>query len=1039
MSLDALMLRPGNRGLACPLGGFAIDPSAGVERAVITHAHSDHLHRGSGAYWCAAPSVPLLRRRLARSAEIVGIPYGEVFRLGEARVSFHPAGHILGSAQVRVEIDGEVWVVTGDFKREPDPTCAAFAPVRCDTLVTESTFGLPVFRWPDSARTAARIASWWERNAARGQVSHLHCYSLGKAQRVLAEVGRLAGRPIVLQGEAAEFALLYRELGIALPAFERLSPGTDLAGALVLGASLEGGRLPAAGVASAFASGWVQIPSMRRGEGFVLSDHADWEGLVRTVRESGARRVVVEHGYAETFARYLREHGIDAQPLDALPRLEADEELRIAGGGAAGRTRRRRDAAGMGDLFAGEGGGEPAVSGPTSSSSVAFAASTIPGPVDAPSAVAPAQPFLAAPRDPGAPEDAQESIEACDSTLGGIAAGGCASIASFAPLCGAARFARLQTVLERALAEGDEDAAVAAIAAHLAGLVDADAAWTVELLFRPPRRALLPRREVLPSVARATGLPDWLVEEAHDACGDAVETAVALLRAARGVAVGGHARRTGGPEERMPVGDDGRADASGAAARGGLPDQVVVTDPVGADGPDVGSDPAVRAESLAACIERGLLPLRTGQAAARGALAAALWRDACDEALPFLVRLACGRLRPPVARPLLERAIAARAAVGLLLVSRRLDGFAPSSAGYAALVGPASAEEEARLTQAVGRPPLAVARHLDVGGPVGRSAFSVGSFIPADPALPETMRAPWSARSGPWLVEWKWPGLRASLATGSEAELRSSSGEPLSDRFPSIVEAARALRPALLDGVLGVFEADRIADPTILDLSGPGREAAGVAFTAFDLLELEAEAWNTFPLERRRAALVGLGLPSGPIRLPPAAVVSDPAEIPRMRARATGVGAAGIVVKHAHSAYGDPAAWWTLPADPLRFRAVLAYLQGPSRGHPRGEWAVAVRRGAAWETIARVDPGLDDDDVSEIVFWARENTVERSGPVRVVPPQMVLEIECAAVDPSSRRRNGIALRSPRIVSWLRGAAPNDASTWDELMGCRSQE
>jgi putative mRNA 3-end processing factor len=181
-------------GLYCAAGDFYIDPWDAVDRAAVTHAHSDHAHPGSRAYLAARPGEALLRGRVGADPHIQTVAYGERLRIGEAEVSLHPAGHILGSAQVRIEAKGEVWVVSGDYKLAPDPTCAPFEPVRCHTFVTESTFGLPVFRWPPESEVLDAIHQWWRGNRENGKASLLFAYPVGKAQRVLAGWMRPSGR-----------------------------------------------------------------------------------------------------------------------------------------------------------------------------------------------------------------------------------------------------------------------------------------------------------------------------------------------------------------------------------------------------------------------------------------------------------------------------------------------------------------------------------------------------------------------------------------------------------------------------------------------------------------------------------------------------------------------------------------------------------------------------------------------------------------------------------------------------------------------------
>src|SRR5687768_11872306 len=189
------MLQETAQGLFCPDGGFFIDPWQPVERAVITHAHGDHARPGSAAYLCTPETVPLLKRRFGEDATVQPLPCGRPLTMGGVTISLHPAGHVLGSAQVRIEGPGGVHVVGGDYKRAPDPTCAPFEPVRCDTFITESTFGLPIYRWDPTPSVVAEILAWWGANREAGRTSVIFCYTVGKAQRLLAEIAPFAPAP----------------------------------------------------------------------------------------------------------------------------------------------------------------------------------------------------------------------------------------------------------------------------------------------------------------------------------------------------------------------------------------------------------------------------------------------------------------------------------------------------------------------------------------------------------------------------------------------------------------------------------------------------------------------------------------------------------------------------------------------------------------------------------------------------------------------------------------------------------------------------
>jgi putative mRNA 3-end processing factor len=309
-------------GLYCPDGDFYIDPWAPVARAVITHAHGDHARAGSAAYLCASDCAPLLARRLGQSTLIEPHPYGSRVTLGDVRLSFHPAGHILGSAQVCIEGSQGVWVASGDFKRAPDPTCQQFEPIRCDTFVTESTFGLPIYCWDSTDSVMQDIVSWWDDNRARGLTSVLFCYTLGKAQRLLAELRRFVDRPVLVHGKMLQMIEAYRAAGVKLADTSALierPKGASTAGELVL-APLSARGTPwmrrLGDHSDAFASGLMRVRGVRRqrafDRGFVLSDHADWPSLLHTIAESGAERVLVTHGHAEPLARYLAEQGVES-------------------------------------------------------------------------------------------------------------------------------------------------------------------------------------------------------------------------------------------------------------------------------------------------------------------------------------------------------------------------------------------------------------------------------------------------------------------------------------------------------------------------------------------------------------------------------------------------------------------------------------------------------------------------------------------------------------------------------------------------------
>jgi putative mRNA 3-end processing factor len=335
---DLVVLRP--HGLYCAAGDFYVDPWRPVDRAVITHAHADHARPGHRHYLASAEGAGLLRSRLG-PVSLQTLAWGEVALQRGVRVSLHPAGHVLGSAQVRIEHRGQVWVVSGDYfvsgAGDRNPTCRAFEPLRCHCFITESTFGLPIYRWPPQAEVLRGVDAWWQHNARQGRPSLLLAYSLGKAQRVLAGVDASSG-PILVHEAVEMLNAVYREAGVALPPTEQITPATPrerFAGALVvappaLHGSAWAGRL--GDVSDAFASGWMQLRGARRRQGvdrgFVLSDHADWPGLLSAIRATGAARVVVTHGHEAVLVRWLCEQGLQAQSLST--RFGADDGESVA-------------------------------------------------------------------------------------------------------------------------------------------------------------------------------------------------------------------------------------------------------------------------------------------------------------------------------------------------------------------------------------------------------------------------------------------------------------------------------------------------------------------------------------------------------------------------------------------------------------------------------------------------------------------------------------------------------------------------------------
>lgn len=316
------------KGLYCHAGDFYIDPMRAVDTAIITHAHSDHARRGHKKYICVDRGEELLKTRLGKNISVETYKYGEVFYLGKVKISLHSAGHILGSAQVRLECDGEVWVASGDYKRDRDPSCDPFEVIQCDTFITEATFGTPNFVWEKNLDHGRMIHEWWTGNEKLGVNSILFGYSLGKAQRILAELNLFAHKPVIIHETIHELTECYRRQELQLAKTKLLK---DRLKELIFDQRLEGELILAppsilkeawasqlGRYRTAFASGWMQGGG-RRGydHGFVMSDHADWNDLNQTIRQSGAKKVYVQHRDG-ALIQHLRKNGLEAYSVEKL-------------------------------------------------------------------------------------------------------------------------------------------------------------------------------------------------------------------------------------------------------------------------------------------------------------------------------------------------------------------------------------------------------------------------------------------------------------------------------------------------------------------------------------------------------------------------------------------------------------------------------------------------------------------------------------------------------------------------------------------------
>jgi putative mRNA 3-end processing factor len=318
------LVRLTDKGLFCETGGFYVDPSKSVNKALITHSHSDHARTGSHSYLTVKQGELLLKHRLGDRINLQTIEYGQEISLNGVNVSFHPAGHILGSSQIRIEYKGEIWVVSGDYKLEPDSTCETFVPLKCNTYITESTFALPVFSWSPQKEIFDDINSWWRKNKNSGITSIIFGYTLGKAQRVIAGLDPSIGS-IYAHAAVENINKCYRDSGIKLPLTKKITEfidAQDSSGAMVIAP-------PSNDVSewsnkfhlfsTAFASGWMLVRKNRKrgffDRGFPLSDHADWNGLIKSIKETGAEKILVTHGSSSILAKWLRENGFNADVL----------------------------------------------------------------------------------------------------------------------------------------------------------------------------------------------------------------------------------------------------------------------------------------------------------------------------------------------------------------------------------------------------------------------------------------------------------------------------------------------------------------------------------------------------------------------------------------------------------------------------------------------------------------------------------------------------------------------------------------------------
>tara|TARA_R110002020_G_scaffold303939_4_gene519633 strand:- start:5906 stop:6925 length:1020 start_codon:yes stop_codon:yes gene_type:complete len=325
------LLQFNEKGIYCAAAKVYLDPWKPVDKAIISHGHADHSRYGHKQYITQHTNVPIIKHRLG-DIEVSGKEFGESFTINNVEFSFHPAGHIIGSSQIRVEHKGEVWVFTGDYKTENDGIAVPYEPIRCDTFITECTFGLPAFKWIPQAQVMNDINQWWAQNKADGRTSVLFGYSLGKAQRLIKHLDTDLGK-IYTHGAVENMNEVIRTL-VDLPPTERITRETkkeELKGNIVVAPPSAHGSpwlrkmVP---YVTASASGWMTFRGARRrraiDKGFVLSDHCDWQGLLQSIKETGAHKIICTHGYTDIFSRFLREQGYDARTEQT--QYEEDED-----------------------------------------------------------------------------------------------------------------------------------------------------------------------------------------------------------------------------------------------------------------------------------------------------------------------------------------------------------------------------------------------------------------------------------------------------------------------------------------------------------------------------------------------------------------------------------------------------------------------------------------------------------------------------------------------------------------------------------------
>ncbi len=1018
------------QGLYCAEGGFWIDPWRAVSRAVVTHAHTDHARYGCERYLTSATGKVVLAARLGPGAagRIDGLNYGRAIRVGDVLVSLHPAGHVLGSAQVRVQRlsgprAGEVWVASGDYKLALDGVSEPFEPVRCDTFITESTFGLPVYRWPHSATVMASINAWWAGCGAVGKLPILACYALGKAQRLLAGLDASIG-PILIHGALKACTQAYVDAGVKMPlvasaTHENVQRSDGRAIVLAPPSAVRSAwayKLPGRehALASAMASGWMSVRGTRRRQaldtGFPLSDHADWPGLLAAIEATGATRVGVTHGYIGPMVRQLRERGLDAFPIET--RYEGDNN-------EAGEASDPPPAA------------ELVLAAELSPASKLVDASTVQTPALIVGwSAEPAGAIDAGFIDPAGRRELIEEHRAGPAitdvrtdgrrvaTIRSEAEGSPsvprelqAEVATSAPTetpgAGYARFARLFLELDATTKTGDKHELLVAYFRHV--LADrapadrslADGIWTVALFTGRRVKRAVTRTQLREWVGQLSGLPAWLIDECYATVGDFGETLALLL----------------------PSG------------------------PLANQGPTA----AEIAPSLADVCQRLMRMVRMSPDACRREVVN-VWSGLDQPGRLVFHKLISASFRLGVSRMMVVRALAHVAGITPPEMDQRLMGEWPlTGAFFASLLAPT--------------PPVSAGSSIAPSA----SALNPLPFFLAH-QLPDELDRPdlLAEALGPvsrWQAEWKWDGLRAQLiCQAPRVALWSRGEEPLGEQFPELIDAARALPTGtILDGEVLAFEHGMPLDFAHIQTRITARRAAGrlfhdvpVVFMAYDLLRSDGVDVRALPMARRRALLDAL-LPAdiALIKRSPVIDAESWAALELVRAQSRARGVEGLMLKRLDSPYGtgraklspvdDKAAgaWWKWKIEPYSVDCVLVAAQ---RGSGRRASLFTDYTFAVWSGQERGEgelipfakayhgKGMTDEIFMEIDAFVRTHTTGRipAAGIRNVRPLLVFELAFEGLQESPRHRSKVAVRFPRINRWRRDKAPAEADTLGTL-------